>query len=209
MGVSYNLNMPAPFRMKTGIYRGSVTYSVGPGGDFDFGDGVTALSANSVTINLVLDVQHAFFFDFPPGTDRAVLEPRDGWQNWLAGGSVPQRLYRDLPFRLSSSGPFKVYKMCQYVIGARCGIANEQGDQVPVLLSMSLPPGIKYRGQPVESLALPTGRAQALQFEAVQPTLNRPGQMHFEIAKEDVRRMLPNAGSVYTGLATVVFDAEL
>jgi hypothetical protein len=61
----------------------------------------------------------------------------------------------------------------------------------------------------VERLALPTGRAQALQFEAVQPTLNRPGQMHFEIAKEDVRRMLPNTGSTYTGLATVVFDAEL
>lgn len=209
MGVSYNLRMPAPFRMKTGLYRGSITYSVGPGGDFDFGDGVTALNTNSVTINLVLDVQHAFFFEFPPGTDRAVLEPRDGWQHWLAGGSVPQRLYRDLPFRLSSSGPFKVYKLCQYDIDARCAITNDKGDQVPVLLSLSLPAGIQHRGQMVERLALPTGRAQALQFEAVQPTLNRPGQMHFEIAKEDVRRMLPNTGSTYTGLATVVFDAEL
>jgi len=77
------------------------------------------------------------------------------------------------------------------------------------MLSLSLPAGIQHRGGSVERLALPTGRAQALQFEAAQPTLNRPGQMHFEIAKEDVRRMLPNAGSVYAGLATIIFDAEL
>ena len=209
MGISYNLQMPAPFSMKTGLYRGSITYSVGPGGDFDFGDGVTALNTNTVTINLLLDVQHAFFFEFPPGTDRAVLEPRDGWQHWLAGGSVPQRLYKDLPFRLSSSGPFRVYKLCQYDIDARCGLANDKGDRIPVMLSLSLPAGIQHRGGSVERLALPTGRAQALQFEAAQPTLNRPGQMHFEIAKEDVRRMLPNAGSVYAGLATIIFDTEL
>lgn len=209
MGVSFNLTSPIPLRMRTGIYRGSITYNVGPGGDFDFGDGVTALVSNSVKINFVLDVQHAFAFNFPPGTERAVLEPRDGWQHWLAGGSVPQRLYRDLPFRLSSTGPISVYKLCQYDIDIQCGIVNEKGDQAPVLISLSLPAGLQYQGKPVHKVALPTGRAQALKFDAVQTTFNRPGQIHFEIAKEDVRRMLPNAGSVYTGLATVVFDAEL
>ncbi|HDS1736974.1 TPA: hypothetical protein QEM55_004038 [Pseudomonas putida] len=209
MGVSYNLNMPAPFRMKTGIYRGSVTYSIGPGRDFDFGDGVSALNDNSVTINFVLDVQHAFYFEFPPGTDRAVLEPRNGWQGWLSRGHVPERLYRDLPFKLSSSGPFRVYKVCQYDIDTRCGIKNDKGDQVPVLLSVSLPAGILYRGRPVQRLALPSGRVQALQFDAVQPTVNRPGQMHFEVAQDDVRSMLPNAGTTYSGQATLVFDAEI
>ena len=209
MGVSYKLTSPIPLRMRTGIYRGSAIFSVGPGNDFDFGDGVTGLVSNSVKINFALDVQHAFSFNFPPGTERAVLEPRDGWQHWLAGGSVPQRLYRDLPFRLSSTGPISVYKLCQYDIDPHCGIVNEKGDKVPVLLSLSLPGGLQYHGKPVQKVALPTGRAQALKFEAVQPTFNRPGQMHFEIAKEDVRHMLPNAGSVYTGLATVVFDAEL
>jgi len=209
MGVLYNLTMPAPYRMKPGIYRGSAIYTIGPGGDFDFGNGVTQLSDNSLTINFVLDVQHAFFFDFPPGSDRAVLEPRGGWQNWLTGGAVPQRLYRDLPFKLSSTGPFKVYKLCQYDMGMLCGLRTDDGDQVPVQLALSLPAGIQYQGRPVERLPLPTGRVQALQFDAVTTTLNRPGQLHFEVGKDDVRGMLAHAGSTYTGQVTVVFDAEL
>ncbi len=209
MGVSYNLIMPAPYRMKPGIYRGSATYTIGPGGDFDFGNGVSQLNGNSLTINFVLDVQHAFFFDFPPGSDRAVLEPRGGWQNWLSGGAVPQRLYRDLPFKLSSTGPFKVYKLCQYDVGMLCGLRTDNGDQVPVQLALSLPAGIQYQGRPVERLLLPTGRVQALQFDAVTTTLNRPGQLHFEVGKDDVRAMLAHAGSTYTGQVTVVFDAEL
>ncbi|MEG0858077.1 MAG: hypothetical protein RSD81_08805 [Pseudomonas sp.] len=209
MGVGYMLSMPGPYRMKPGIYRGSSTYSIGPGGDFDFGDAVTNLSGNSLTIHFVLDVQHAFFFDFPPGSDRAVLEPPGGWQAWLAGGSAPQRLYRDLPFRLSSTGPFKVYKLCQYDAGDRCGIRNAGSDEVPVEVALSLPGGIQYRGGGINRVALPTGRLAALQFEAVIPTLNRPGQLHFEVGRDDVRAMLANPGTTYTGHVTVVFDAEL
>ena len=74
---------------------------------------------------------------------------------------------------------------------------------------MSLPGGIQYQGRPVEHLPLPTGRAAALQFEAVMPTINRPGQLHFEVGRADVPSMLAHAGSTYTGQVTVVFDAEL
>jgi hypothetical protein len=38
---------------------------------------------------------------------------------------------------------------------------------------------------------------------------NRPGQLHFAIESDQVRGMLANAGSTYSGLVTVVFDAEL
>ncbi|MGG7598243.1 hypothetical protein ACQ4OD_14540 [Pseudomonas sp. WC1] len=209
LSIGFDMNIPPPYRLKAGTYRGSITYRIGPGGDFDFGNDVSNLSGDSLTVNFELDVQHAFMFEFPPGSERAVLEPRNGWQAWLAGGKAPQRLYRDLPFRVWSTGPFKVYKLCQYDTGAKCAIKNDGGEQVPVDVAMSLPAGVQHLGQSVERLALPTGRPAALQFEAAMPTLNRPGQLHFEVGRNDVQDMLKHPGSTYTGQVTVVFDAEL
>lgn len=207
--VAYAIDINPPFRMPSGTWRGSVTYSIGPGGDFDFGNDVTALSGDSLTVNFVLDVQHAFIFEFPPGSDRAVLEPPGGWQAWLAGGKPPQRLHRDLPFRVWSTGPFKVYKLCEHYVDTRCAIRNPQNDQVPVEVAISLPSGIEHQGAPVQRLALPSGRQAALPFAAAMATLNRPGQLHFQVARSDVQGMLKHPGSTYTGLVTVVFDAEL
>ncbi|MCG8295003.1 hypothetical protein [Pseudomonas entomophila] len=208
MGMSYALDIPPPYRLRAGIYRGSVTYSIGPGGDFDFGNGVTALSGDSLTLSFVLDVQHAFVFEFAQGSERAVLEPKGGWSAWLAGRGAPQGLYRDLPFRLWSTGPFKVYKLCQHYARAGCGIRNGSGHEVPVEVALSLPAGIQHRGGSVQRLALPSGRAAALEFESVMPTLNRPGLLHFAVGRDDVTGMLAYPGSTYSGLATVVFDAE-
>jgi hypothetical protein len=207
--IAYDLVVPPPYQMRAGTYRGSITYSMGAGADFDFGNDVSALSGNSLTVNFVLDVRHAFIFEFPPGSDRAVLEPKGGWSAWLAGGKAPTKLYRDLPFRLWSTGPFKVYKLCQHYADVRCGIVNDNGHQVPVEVALSLPPGMHYQGRPIEHLALPSGRAAALQFESSMPTLNRPGQLHFEVGRADVPGMLAYSGSTYTGQVTVVFDAEL
>jgi hypothetical protein len=207
--VAYAIDINPPFRMPSGIWRGSVTYSIGPGGDFDFGNDVTALSGDSLTVNFVLDVEHAFIFEFPPGSDRAVLEPPGGWQGWLAGGKPPQRLARDLPFRVWSTGPFKVYKLCEHYADTRCAIRNHTADQVPVEVAMSLPAGIEHQGARVQRLALPSGRLAALQFDAAMATLNRPGQLHFQVAQDDMDSMLRYPGTTYTGQVTVVFDAEL
>ncbi|WP_434771055.1 hypothetical protein [Pseudomonas entomophila] len=209
IAIAYNLAMPPTYRMKPGLYRGSTTFTVGPGGDFDFGDQVHDLSSNTLTIHFELEVEHAFIFDFPPGSERAVLEPAGGWKAWLNGGRVPQRLYRDLPMRVWSTGPLKVYKVCEYDVGPDCGIRNDLGEDVPVRVSLSLPPGIRYQGGPVTRMVLPTGRAAALRFDSVIPTINRPGSLHFEVAQADVQPMLGRAGKTYNGRTTVVFDAEL
>ncbi len=208
-GLSFLLDIPPPYRLAAGIYRGSLTYSIGPAGDFDFGSGVTGLSGDSLTVNFVLDVQHAFIFEFPPGSERAVLEPKGGWQAWLGGAAAPVQLYRDLPFRLWSTGPFKVYKACQYLLGGQCGIRNQHNDRVPVDIALSLPAGIQHQGRPVTRLSLPTGRVAALQFESMQPTLNRGGQLHFSVDRNGVQTMLKQPGTTYSGEATVIFDAEL
>ncbi|MDP9522193.1 hypothetical protein [Pseudomonas putida] len=209
MGIGYELDIPPPYRLRAGIYRGSLTYRVGPGGDFDFGNNVTNLSGDTLTINFELDVQHAFIFEFPPGSERAVLEPKDGWQAWLGGGQAPRRLYRDLPFRLWSTGPFKAYKLCQHNAAGTCGIRNDASHEVPVNVAITLPAGVEQQGRPVQRLSLPTGRAAALTFESAMPTLNRPGQLHFEVARSDVQAMLTHPGSTYAGQVTVVFDADL
>ncbi|MGE8062244.1 hypothetical protein [Pseudomonas sp. NPDC089547] len=206
---AFVLDMPPPYRLRSGIYRGTTTYRIGPGGDFDFGNDVTDLSTDTLTLNFELDVQHPFLVEFPPGSERAVLEPKGGWQAWLSGGKAPGRLYRDLPFRLWSTGPFKAYKLCQYDSGAGCAIRNDNNENAAVQVSLSLPPGVQYLGNPVQHLALPTGRHAALHFEASMPTINRPGQLHFEAGRDEVQGMLKNPGQTYTGQVTVIFDAEL
>lgn len=208
LAVAYRLNMPSPLAMKPGSYVGSETYSVGAGMDFDFGNGVSGLNANSLTLNFELDVQHAFVIDFPPGSEHAVLEPPGGWTGWLSRGQPPQRLYRDLLFQIWSSGPFTAYKMCQFPVGDRCGIRNAANHEVPVKVGVSMPNGIRQGGAEVRKLELPSGRASALSFEAVATVFNRAGQLNFEVEREYAEQMLDHPGSTYRGDVTVVFDAD-
>lgn len=208
-GARYSLIMPRPIGMPQGIYRGSVTYSIGPGGDFDFGDQVSDLSDSQLTVNFELDVQHDLYMQFPPGSDRAVLEPPGGWMAWLGGRGVPSRLYRDLPLRIWSSGPIKLYKRCQYELGGICGIRESGGHMVPVQVAVTLPAGMQHNGGPIERLTVPTHEAAALQIEPVSTVWNQPGHLHFEVAGSDVPSMLAHPGSRYEGLVTVVFEAQM
>ncbi|WJD63999.1 hypothetical protein [Pseudomonas kurunegalensis] len=209
MAVGYRLYLPPAQRMTQGIYRGSVQYHVGPGADFDFGDSASNLSSNVVNVDFEVDVQHAFNLEFPANSNIAVLEPPGGWGAWLGGRGAPSRLYRDLPMRIWSTGPFKVYKRCQYDLGDGCAIRTPKGDQVPVTVALSLPGGIVHGGAPVSRLALPSGESAALRFEHLTVVSNRRGHLHFDVAGSDVQKMLTNPGTQYAGEVTVVFDAEL
>lgn len=210
LSVAYTLETLPTFRFRTGTYRGSVTYRVGPGGDFDFGDDVTALNDDSLTIHVVLEVEHSFRVEFPLDFDHARLEPPGGWTGWLDGGRVPPRIYNDLSMRMWSTGPFKVYKVCEYDVGDHCGIRNRRGEEVPLKVAITLPYGTRYQGwQVVNQWALPTGRAAALKLESILPTFNDTAQLHLEVAQDDVRSMLDRSGELYSGKVTVVFDAEL
>ncbi|MDR0211341.1 MAG: hypothetical protein LBJ33_19560 [Pseudomonas putida] len=209
MGIGYRLTMPSALRMKQGIYRGRANFTVGPGGDFDLGDGVSNLSSPNLTINFELDVQHAFVLNFPAASDRAVLEPPGGWSRWLGGGTPPSRLERSLRLNLWSTGPFKVYKMCQYDQGASCGIRNGAGHQVPVDVALTLPSGVQHANAPVQRLTIPTGRDAALAFEMAMPVAGQSGQLHFDVVAQHVKSMLDYPGSTYLGDVTVLFDATL
>ncbi|MFB4391076.1 MULTISPECIES: hypothetical protein [unclassified Pseudomonas] len=209
LAISYRLSMPSPLSMKPGLFRGHLDYSIGPGGDFDFGNDVTNLNTDQLRVNFELDVQHAFVIDFPAGSERVVLEPPNGWLQWLNRGHPPQRLYRDMPMRIWSSGPFKAYKLCQYPVGGQCGIRNAAGHEVPVAVAVSLPSGIRSQGREVRRLELPSEKSAALAFEAQQAVFNRSASLHFDVAREPVKEMLKHPGSTYRGDVTVVFDADI
>ena len=191
------------------MYRGQTTYQVGPGADFDFGNDVSNLNTSNLTINFELDVVHAFVIDFPAGSERVVLEPPGGWTQWLNNKRLPERLYRDLPLRIWSSGPFTVHTRCEYPLGSQCAIRNDANDhQVPVQVALTLPSVILHNGQPVTRLPLPVGEATAIELEATQPALNRGGSLHFQVDKHAVSEMTRYPGARYEGDVTVVFDAD-
>lgn len=208
-GVAYRLVTPSPLRMKQGIYHGQTTFQIGPGADFDFGNDVSNLNSSTLTINFELDVKHAFVIDFPAGSDRVVLEPAGGWSQWLNNQRLPERLYRDLPLRIWSSGPFTVHTRCEYPQGGQCAIRNQANDhQVPVQVALTLPNVILHNGQQVNRLPLPVGEATAIEMEATQPAINRAGSLHFQVDKAAVGEMTRYPGAKYEGDVTVVFDAD-
>ncbi|NBA93691.1 hypothetical protein GUY40_01730 [Pseudomonas sp. R5(2019)] len=208
-GIEYGLTMPSPLRMVRGLYRGQTTFSIAPGADFDFGNGVTNLNSSTLTLNFELQVNHSFVLDFPPGSERAVLEPPNGWLDWVNRGRKPQRLYREHPFRIWSSGPFKVYMRCDQSVGQACAIQNGEGHDVPVQVALSLPETITHSGTPVKQLPIPTRETAALVFDSLASTLNRQGRLHYEVAREHAGEMLKYPGTTYSGNVTLVFDAEL
>lgn len=208
-GVKFRMIMPRPVGIPQGTYTGSTQFTVGPGGDIDFGNGVTNLNDRLLTLNFDLKVEHDLSIIWPPGSGRAVLEPPGGWQAWLSGRGQPPRLQRDLPLRIWSTGPFKVYKRCQYEASGHCGIRNAAGHQVPVEVAITLPGNVQHGSGPARKVSLPTGIANAPVFEPQQVLGNHPGQLNFEVRGNNLPGMMANAGSLYEGEVTVVFDAEL
>lgn len=208
-GAVYSLVMPRPIGMPQGTYRGSTQFTVGADGDFAFGNNASGFNDAVLTVHLELDVRHDLYLRFPPGSERAVLEPSGGWQSYLGGRGNPSRLERDLPFRIWSTGPFKVYKRCEFDIGEHCGIRNGLDHSVPVEVGLSLPGNVQHGGGAARRILLTTGEAGAPVFEPEHLLANQPGQLHFQVGQAAVGEMIHHAGTTYQGQVTVVFDAEL
>ena len=205
----YELKTPNPLGMDAGVYEGSITYSMGPGGDLDFGDAMIP-DDNALTFNFTLSVEHNLKVDLPPGGNRIELLPEGGWQAWLNRGRQPTRLFRDQTFVISASGRFKMQLECSLAVGNTCGLRNGAGDQVPLQVGVSLPFGLHDQaGQTVDKLPL---RLDGVGTELFQPAFyvnNRAGKLHFEVENNDVKGMLEHPGSTYSGVVTVIWDSEV
>ncbi|TKJ74359.1 hypothetical protein PkoCFBP13504_27230 [Pseudomonas koreensis] len=208
---AYELRTPDPLKMIAGDYTGTLTYTVGPGQDFDMGD-VLIPSDSLLTLNFLLRVTHTLKVDIPPGGNRVVLEPLGGWQSWLSQGRKPTRLMRDQTFLLSASSRFKMNMQCQYSIGNDCGLWDSRADHVvPLEVRVTLPPGI------VDAAEQPVNRRRLLSdgsgTELFQPGFyldRKPGTLHFEVARDAVDDMLvPGVARSYSGNVTVIWDSEV
>ncbi|MEE3635743.1 hypothetical protein UIA24_16000 [Pseudomonas sp. AL 58] len=209
--VAYKLIAPNPLAMPAGLYTGEVNYSVGENGQIALGNNVTNLNTNSLKIKFELDVQHAFELQFPANSDKVILEPPGGWMRWLNGGPAPEKLVRDLPFRITKTGPMSVFMECEYLVGLLCGVRNPRNNHIAALdIKMSLPGGLQlHNGQAVERHPIPTGRTMPLRVETVTPVFNQPGALHFATAPGEAAAMVQHPGDTYRGNVTVVFDALL
>lgn len=207
IGASYHLGLPPLQQLKPGRYSGKVSYRVGDRGDIDFGNRVT-IADSQLDVWVELTVSRDIQVDFPPGTDRAILEPPGGWNNY-PGGKPPKLLARDIPFRISIDGPVGVYLSCQYTLTAdSCGLRNQNDHEVPVTVQMTLNGTTSERRGAVR-VPLPTVESDKRLFVPSQPLRNQPGTLHFKVDGEDVSRMLEHPGSTYKGFVNVIFDAAI
>ena len=206
---AYELKTPNPLGMTTGDYTGTLSYTMGPGADFDFGD-VMIPDDSSLNFNFNLTVAHELKVDIPPGGNRIELLPQGGWQAWLHQGRPPSRLFRDQTFSISSSTRFKMQLECGLAIGNTCGLRNEQGDEVPLQVAVTLPYGLSDgAGQAVNKLPLRLDGSGTELFQPVHYVNNRPATLNFEVERADVARMLEKPGSTYTGVVTVIWDSDI
>ncbi|PRW93737.1 MULTISPECIES: hypothetical protein [Pseudomonas] len=205
----YELKTPNPLGMDAGTYEGSITYTMGPGGDMDFGTTMIP-DENTLTFNFILSVEHVLKIDLPAGGNRIELLPEGGWQAWLNQGRRPSRLWRDQTFAISASSRFKMTLECGLVIGNTCGLRNNDGDEVPLQVAVSLPYGLRDQNdQGVNKLPLRLDGVGTELFQPLQYVNNREGKLHFEVGKDDVADMLKKPGSTYSGVATVIWDSEV
>jgi hypothetical protein len=208
----YELETPNPLGMASGQYTGSLTYSVGPNGDFDFGD-VLLPTDSALTLDFQLDVQHTLKVDIPPGGEKVQLVPAGGWQSWLQAGRRPVRLFRDQTFNISASSRFKMLMECEFSgFPYDCLLDDRVSKRgVELRVSVSLPNGLTdLAGQPVRQMRLRTGAANALQFQPGFYVDRAPGVLHFEVPQSQMEFMLkPGAGPFYRGNVTVIWDSEV
>jgi hypothetical protein len=196
--------------MSAGHYTGSISYSIGPGQDFDFGD-VMIPNDNNLIFNVRLDVEHTLKVEIPPGANRVELLPQGGWQAWLNQGRKPTRLFRDQTFNLSASSRFKMNLECQYPEGNTCAVSEPvSGDKVPLNVSVTLPSGLADgTGQPVHRRPLLSNGSGTELFQPGHYVDRKPGALHFEIVQDHVEQMLTGDEKTYSGNVTVVWDSQV
>ncbi|MEX6285702.1 hypothetical protein AB6F89_22430 [Providencia hangzhouensis] len=207
----------------SGIYTGKLSFTVGPGGDFDFGDNYQA-SDSVVDINLILSVNHDLIVTTTPESRALSLQPcsagkvcteeqgKQNWERWMITKITPQLTARS-DFRLSSTGAFTAYLQCEYIQGEHCAIKSDNNGQlVPVKAYLSMPDNIINQQTNSTVLRAP----MAINKDILNNTFltrdigsNRKGSIDFLVTQQDVDTMLMTRPDTYRGTVTVIFDPQI
>ncbi|MBA4823728.1 hypothetical protein H2241_22665 [Pantoea ananatis] len=224
LSLGYELKTPNPLKMDAGIYTGTLTLSVGPGGDIDFGDNFQA-SATELTINFTLSVNHELKLTTTAENQAVSLQPcapgrvctedegQANWERWMVTRITPQLTGRS-NFRLSSSGSFTVYLECEKQSGPDCALRSDKtpSQTVPVKTLLTLPDNIvdNLTGSTVSKRRLEAG-SNLTKNVFLTKTFgeNSAGSIDFLVSQKDVDTMLTTRPDTYRGAITVIFDPNI
>ncbi|MGP6431350.1 hypothetical protein [Pseudomonas paraglycinae] len=210
LDIAYELRTPNPLSMATGVYTGSLPYSVGPGSaDFNMGPFFRADDAN-LTLDFVLDVQHELKVSLPPGGDKVTMEPPGGWRSWIETGRMPTDIYRDQLFHISASSRFKVMMICNSLGGSECGIGNNEVGFSKFEVRLTLPAGIVGPGNSDGWSGTLMHNTWLGPFEPTRYVDRKPGNLRFQIPRRWIESLLkPGMNGTLWGNVTVIFDSEV
>lgn len=209
MDFAYELRTPNPLGMSSGLYTGSLSYTLGPGGDFDLGMQMYPDDSN-LTLDFVLDVQHTLKVDLPPGGNKVTLEPAGGWQSWLDSGRKPTKIFRDQPYFLSASSRFKVRMTCDSLGGEECNLRSPTGRSTKATVKLSVPGGIVGPGGADGWTGSLLHNLWIGPFQPTHYVDRKPGNLHFSISQRDIEFLLqPGVNDTLTGRITIIWDSEV
>ncbi|EOY9177661.1 TPA: hypothetical protein U2M30_003480 [Providencia stuartii] len=224
MSIGYLLTTKDSFAsIPSGRYLGKLSFSVGPGGDFDFGDNYQA-DDSVVDINLTLSVNHDLIVTTTPEGRALSLQPcnvgkvcteeqgKRNWERWMITKITPQLTARS-DFLISSTGSFTAYLQCEYIQGEHCAIKSDNNGQlVPVKAYLSLPNNIINQ----KTNSTVTRALMPIHKDIVNNTFstrdigsNRKGSIDFLVTQHDVDTMLLTRPDTYRGTVTVIFDPNI
>lgn len=198
----FKIKPPSPIGMPNGIYKGSITLSLGKDGDLSFGNGT--YTDNQLVINLTLVVRHQLKVVFPMNEKKLDLQPVRGWNNWIyrKNGHVPDSLTATLAARIWASAPYNVRLKCQYINaeGNRCLIKNERANHsVPVDVFATGMRGGQYLTYP--------NKDENYYGHSVLSGDERP--FKFEIKGVQASEMKKHPGGHYKGDITIIIEAAI
>lgn len=203
---AYELRTPNPLGMSSGLYTGSLTYTLGPGGDFDLSQQMNPDDRN-LTLDFVLDVQHTLKVDLPPGGNKVVLEPVGGWQSWIDSGRKPTSIFRDQMFYISASSRFKVMMQCRDSQGGdRCRMFGAGGNVTDVRTRLTLPSGLT----PTANGMLLLHNNWVGPFQPGHYVDRKQGHLRFEIPSDAINNLLrPGISGTMSTSITIIWDSEV
>ncbi|CAM3859586.1 hypothetical protein [Aeromonas bestiarum] len=196
--LGYKLHAPDPLKMENGVYKGSLVLSIGRNKDLDFGNGT--YSDNLLTINFTMTVRHQIKMEFPPGSDKVVLQPPGGWHDWIYRGKSyqPPYLIAELPYRLWASSTYNVWLNCQYVDGEYCMLNN-------ILTGHKARFDVIYQNGAKEEFVL---RAITKKLFSGQ-SKDAARILIFKVDKPALTEMMKSPGSTYKGNVAIIYDAAI
>lgn len=206
---AYELRTPNPLRMSSGLYTGSMAYSIGPASDFDLGSFIQP-DDSVLNLDFVLDVQHTLKVDLPPGGNKVLLEPEGGWMRWIDSGRQPTRIFRDQLFHISASSRFKVMILCDSTGGTRCKLGSPRGNVTEVETFLTLPAGINGPAGGAVNLLQLRYNTWAGPFQPGFYVDRKAGSLRFEMPRDAIDFLMrPGFTDTLSGSITVIWDSDV